>query len=147
MRLVRVLGYPAFEIVIEQLGIDDCAVMKVHMMGSLGHANYLEVCGNEFTPDEPHLAEELWETLGHTGGIVAAGWPDFDEAVAKAEEVVVPVQVNGKVRARLNVPADTREERLRELALADPQVMKYLEGKTVRKVVMAGGKLVSIVVS
>ena len=85
--------------------------------------------------------------LGHQGGIVAAGWPGFDEAVAKADEIVVPVQINGKVRARLTVPADSSEERLREMALSDPQVVKHLEGKTVRKVVVAGGKLVSIVVS
>jgi leucyl-tRNA synthetase len=99
------------------------------------------------SPFTPHMAEELWERLGHAGGIVAGGWPEFDEAVAKAEEVVIPVQINGKVRARLTVPADTSEERLRELALADPQVAKYIEGKTVRKVVVAGGRLVSIVVS
>jgi leucyl-tRNA synthetase len=97
------------------------------------------------SPFAPHMAEELWEKLGHTGGIVAAGWPTFDEAVAKAEEIVVPVQINGKVRARLTVPADSSEERLREIALSDPQVVKHLEGKTVRKVVVAGGKLVSIV--
>jgi leucyl-tRNA synthetase len=98
------------------------------------------------SPFTPHMAEELWEMLGHSGGIVAAGWPSFNEAVAKAEEIVVPVQVNGKVRARLTVPADTSEEQLRELALADPQVARHLEGKTVKKVVVAGGRLVSIVV-
>src|SRR5262249_17270018 len=56
------------------------------------------------SPFAPHMAEELWESLGHTGGIVAAGWPVSDEAVAKAEEIVVPVQINGKLRARLTVP-------------------------------------------
>jgi leucyl-tRNA synthetase len=97
------------------------------------------------SPFTPHMAEELWELLGHNGGIVAAGWPTFDEAVAKAEEIVIPVQINGKVRARLTVPADTSEDRLRELALADPQVVRHLEGKAVRKVVVAAGRLVSIV--
>jgi len=92
------------------------------------------------------MAEELWEMLGHPGGIVAAGWPVFDEAVAKAEQIVVPVQVNGKVRARLTVAAGTGEEALREVALADPQVRLHLDGKQVKKVVVAGGKLVSIVV-
>ena len=53
------------------------------------------------SPFAPHMCEELWETLGHAGGVVAAGWPEYDEAVAKAEEIVVPVQVNGKVRAPL----------------------------------------------
>ena len=100
------------------------------------------------SPFAPHMAEELWEALGHADGIVAAGWPKFDEAVARASEVVVPVQVNGKVRARLTVPAETSEDDLRALALADPQTAPHLAGKTVRKVVVAGGgKLVSIVVS
>ncbi len=99
------------------------------------------------SPFAPHMAEELWEQLGHSGGIVEAGWPTFDEAVAKAEQVVIPVQINGKIRARLTVAADTPEDRLREVALSDPQVVKHLEGKTVRKVVVAGGRLVSIVAS
>ncbi len=99
------------------------------------------------SPFAPHMAEELWEQLGHAGGIVAAGWPAYDETVAKPDEIVVPVQVNGKVRARLTVPADVSEERLRELALADPAVQKHLEGRTVKKVVVAGGRLVSIVVA
>jgi leucyl-tRNA synthetase len=98
-------------------------------------------------PFAPHMAEELWERLGHAGGVVAAGWPQFQEAVAKADEVVVPVQVNGKVRARLTVPADATDDQLRELALSDSQVARHLEGKTVRKVVVAGGqsRLISIV--
>jgi leucyl-tRNA synthetase len=97
------------------------------------------------SPFAPHMAEELWERLGHGGGIAAAGWPQFQESVARADEVVIPVQVNGKVRGRITVPANTPEEQLRALALADPNVAKHLEGKTVRKVVVAGGRLVSIV--
>jgi leucyl-tRNA synthetase len=84
--------------------------------------------------------------LGHPGGVVAAGWPAFDPEVAKASEITVPVQVNGKVRARLTVAAGTSEDQLRELALADPQVRSHLDGKQVKKVVVPGGKLVSIVV-
>jgi leucyl-tRNA synthetase len=102
------------------------------------------------SPFVPHMAEELWEHLGHANGVVAAGWPAFDEAVAKEEEIVVPVQVNGKVRARVTAPADATDDQLRELALADPAVVKHVEGKTVRKVVIAGAaasRLVSIVVS
>jgi leucyl-tRNA synthetase len=98
------------------------------------------------SPFAPHMAEELWEALGHKDGIVAAGWPEFDEVVAKAQEIVVPVQVNGKLRGRITVPADTDEETLRGLALADPHVRPYVDGKPIKKVVVAGGKLVSIVV-
>jgi leucyl-tRNA synthetase len=97
------------------------------------------------SPFAPHMAEELWERLGHANGIVAAGWPSYDEAVARAEELVVPVQVNGKVRGRVTVAADTSEDRLRELALADPQVAKHLDGKTVKKVVVVNGRMVSVV--
>ena len=65
--------------------------------------------------------------------------------MARADEIVVPVQVNGKVRGRLTVAADTSEAELRELALADPQVKKHLDGKTIKKVVVVNGKLVSVV--
>ena len=98
------------------------------------------------SPFAPHMAEELWEALGHAGGIAAAGWPEFDEAVAKAEEIVVPVQINGKLRGRLTVPAGTGDEQLQDRALSDPQLRQYLEGKQVKKIVVVAGKLVSIVV-
>jgi leucyl-tRNA synthetase len=97
------------------------------------------------SPFTPHMAEELWERLGHAGGVVAAGWPGYDENVARADQIVVPVQVNGKVRGRLTVPAGTADAQLQELALADPQVIKYLDGKTIKKVVVVNGKLVSVV--
>jgi leucyl-tRNA synthetase len=107
----------------------------------------IEALVRMISPFTPHMAEELWEMLGHADGIVAAGWPVFDEAVARSEEIVVPVQINGKLRARVTAPANTPDEQLRELVLADPQVMKHLEGRTVKKIVIAGGRLVSIVVS
>jgi leucyl-tRNA synthetase len=99
------------------------------------------------SPFTPHLVEELWERLGHAGGVVAAGWPAFDPDVAKADEVVVPVQVNGKLRSRLTVPADATEEQLRTLALADPAVQSHTQGRRVVKVVIAKGKLVNVVVA
>jgi leucyl-tRNA synthetase len=98
------------------------------------------------SPFAPHMSEELWEKLGHREGVVAAGFPKADEAAAKHEELVVPVQVNGKLRARLSVPVDISEDDLRAAALADPQVKTYTEGKTIAKVVVARGRLVSIVV-
>jgi leucyl-tRNA synthetase len=98
------------------------------------------------SPFTPHLAEELWEHTGHEGGIVFAPWPAFDPEVAKADEVVIPVQVNGKLRGRVTVPADSSEDAIRDAALADPAVAAHLAGKTVVKVIVARGKLVSIVV-
>ena len=71
------------------------------------------------SPFAPHTAEELWHMLGHTEGLTRTAWPAFDPEIAKAEEMVVPVQVNGKLRARLTVPAEIGEEELRERALAD----------------------------
>jgi leucyl-tRNA synthetase len=99
------------------------------------------------SPFAPHTGEELWEMLGHSGGLAAARWPTYDPEVAKADQVVVPVQINGKVRARLTVAADASEDELRDAALADTAVRTHTQGKTIRKVVVAKGPLVSVVVS
>jgi leucyl-tRNA synthetase len=99
------------------------------------------------SPFAPHMAEEMWEMLGHAGGLAAASWPSFDAEAARADEVVVPVQINGKVRARLTVPADISEDALREAALADATVKTHTHGRNVRKVLVAKGPLVSVVVS
>jgi leucyl-tRNA synthetase len=99
------------------------------------------------SPFAPHMAEELWQMLDHPETLADAKWPSFDIEVAKAAEVVVPVQVNGKLRARITAPADAAEDQLRELALADPAIKAHTGGKTIRKVVVAKGPLVSIVVA
>jgi leucyl-tRNA synthetase len=106
----------------------------------------IEALVRMLSPFAPHMAEEMWEMLDHPGGIVAAGWPQYDEAVAKADQIVVPVQVNGKVRGRVTVDAAASEDDLRAAALADPAIQAYVAGKDVKKIVVAGGKLVSIVV-
>jgi leucyl-tRNA synthetase len=98
------------------------------------------------SPFAPHMAEELWERLGHRAGLTRASWPVYDPDVARAEEIVVPVQVNGKVRSRLTVPSGANEDELRERALADPSVAAYIGSREVRNVVVARGRLVNIVV-
>jgi leucyl-tRNA synthetase len=98
------------------------------------------------SPFAPHTAEELWQMLGHPECLVTATWPTFDPKVARADEVVVPVQINGKVRARVTARADASEDELRELALSDAVVRGHTAGKTIRKVVVAKGPLVSVVV-
>src|SRR3954447_20767347 len=98
------------------------------------------------SPFAPHMAEELWELLGHADGVVAAGWPAADAAVAAEEAIVVPVQVNGKVRGRVSVPTGIDEASLEAAALADPAIQAHTAGKTIVKVVVAKGRLVSIVV-
>jgi leucyl-tRNA synthetase len=99
------------------------------------------------SPFAPHTAEELWQRLGHPCELSAAAWPSFDADVARAEAIVIPVQINGKVRARLTVAAGLPDGELEALALADPSVRAHTEGKTIRKVVIARGSLVSVVVS
>jgi len=98
------------------------------------------------SPFAPHLAEEMWERLGHFDGLGRAVWPSFDPDVARAEEIVVPVQVNGRVRSRLTMAVDTPDEELRERALADAIVQSYTAGRTVKTVVVAKGRLVNVVV-
>jgi leucyl-tRNA synthetase len=99
------------------------------------------------SPFAPHMAEELWQVLGHPQTLAAAEWPVFDHEVARAEEVVVPVQINGKVRARLKVRAGLSDRELEDVAFADASVLAHTTGKTIRKVVVAKGPLVSVVVS
>ena len=98
------------------------------------------------SPFTPHLAEELWAHLGHDASVVTAAWPAYDEAAAREEEVEIPVQVNGKVRGRVTVPAEASEQTIEAAALAAPQIRTYLEGKQVAKVIVARGRLVSVVV-
>jgi leucyl-tRNA synthetase len=91
--------------------------------------------------------EELWEMYGHRDGLGAATWPSFDGEVAKAEELEIPVQVNGKLRGVVRVPPGISDAELEKIALADPNVQAHTAGKTIRKVVIVKGRLVSIVVS
>ena len=96
-------------------------------------------------PFTPHLAEELWESTGHAGGVTAAGWPTFDPEIARAEEVELPVQVNGKVRAHLTVPVETSEAEVRRLALADRHVQARTSGQQVVRVIVVRRRLVNVV--
>jgi leucyl-tRNA synthetase len=112
-------------------------------------------------PETPHIAEELWQRrrgrsefrLAKGGGIFDAeasihvqAWPAWDPELAKAEVITLVVQVNGKVRDKIEAPADISEEDARQAALTSPTVQRWLEGKSVRKVIFAGGKLINIVV-
>ena len=97
------------------------------------------------SPFTPHVGEELWEALGHADGVAAAGWPEADAGVAAGETVVVPVQVNGKVRARVTVPIDASRAELERLALETSQVQAHTEGKRIDRVLVVPGRMVSIV--
>lgn len=97
------------------------------------------------SPIAPHIAEELWEVLGHTGTITYEPWPTFDEAWTVDQEVEIVVQVNGKIVERVSIAADLDKAAMEEKAKQLPKVAELIEGKTIRKVVAVPGKLVNIV--
>ncbi len=96
-------------------------------------------------PFAPHIAEELWERLGHTESVFDAGWPSFDAALATEETVEIAVQVNGKLRGRLQVSRDTEKDEALKLAMADPTIAKFVSGEP-KKIIFVPGRLLNIVV-
>ena len=98
-------------------------------------------------PMAPHMTEELWEMNGHPYSIHQQSFPSWDDALAAEDVITLVVQVNGKVRDKLEVPADIEESEARRLALASPRVQAYVEGKTVAKTVYVPGRLVNVVVN
>ncbi len=97
-------------------------------------------------PFTPYLAEELWELLGRSGPVFRQSWPKCDEAVAQEDALEIPVQVNGKLRARISAPLGASQAELEKIALADAKVLPFTEGKQVVKVIVVPEKLVNIVV-
>ena len=97
-------------------------------------------------PIVPHITEELWRRLGHDELLSSTSWPQYDPAAVVDEEVLVVVQVNGKLRSKITLPAGMDEDALKAKALADEKVQPFLEGLQVRKVICVPGKLVNIVV-
>ena len=97
------------------------------------------------SPIVPHLAEELWRALGNDSSIFLSSWPTYREDALVKEDLLIVVQVNGKLRSRLTVTADTNAERIKELALADERVSKFVENRPIKKVIVVKKKLVNIV--
>ena len=106
---------------------------------------YMEGFVQLLAPITPHLGEELWEILGNTEGISYVPWPTYDETQLQEEEVQLVLQVNGKVRAKLNVAVDTGKDKKEKLALNNELIKKHIEGKSIRKVIVVPNKLVNIV--
>jgi len=98
------------------------------------------------SPIVPHICHELWQALGHAEAVIDARWPEPDPAALKADMVTLVVQVNGKLRGRIEVPADAGNDAVVESALADPNVQKFVAGQPIKKRVVVPGKLVNIVI-
>jgi len=107
----------------------------------------LELLTLMLAPMTPHLAEELWEMLGHAGGLWTAGWPAFDEALTRDDEVEIPVQVNGRLRGKVKVPVGTSGDEVEKLAKADPVIAPHLAGKSIVKRIFVPNKLLNLVVA
>jgi leucyl-tRNA synthetase len=107
----------------------------------------LELLTLMLAPMTPHLAEELWEMLGHTGGLWTAGWPAFDEALTREDEVEIPVQVNGRLRGKIKVAVGTGEEEVVKLAQSDAVIAPHLAGKRIVKRIYVPNKLLNLVVA
>lgn len=97
------------------------------------------------SPMTPHISQELWVAFGNEGLVLDASWPAVDESALVADTIQLVVQVNGKVRAKLDVPASASKDELESMAMADEAVQRNIDGKTVRKVIVVPGKLVNIV--
>jgi leucyl-tRNA synthetase len=105
----------------------------------------MESLAKLLTPFTPHIAEELWASLGHDEIVVASAWPQFDAELAREEELEIPVQLNGKLIARVMVPADVSDDAMKEAALASDRVQAKLEGKEVVKTIVVSKRLINLV--
>jgi leucyl-tRNA synthetase len=97
-------------------------------------------------PIVPHIAQTLWESLGHSGIVATAPWPKVDESALVQDAIEMVVQVNGKLRGKITVPVGAEREAIQAFALADETVQRFVEGQTPKKVIVVPGKLVNIVV-
>jgi leucyl-tRNA synthetase len=98
------------------------------------------------SPYAPHLAEELWRALGGEESIAKQSWPAWDESALVESSIEVPVQINGKVKAKISVPPDASQDAIGQAALADEKVQSLIDGKTIVKLIVVPGRLVNLVV-
>jgi leucyl-tRNA synthetase len=98
-------------------------------------------------PITPHISHELWNRLGHTGAVIDAGWPAVDESALVQDSLQLVIQVNGKLRGHIEMPASASREEVEAAARANENVLRFVDGLTIRKVIVVPGKLVNIVAS
>ena len=99
------------------------------------------------SPIVPHITDALWREFGHTEPVIDAAWPEIDDSALVQNELQLMVQVNGKLRAKIIVPADADQKQIEETAVSDDNVQKFIAEKDIRKVIVVPGRLVNIVVS
>ena len=97
------------------------------------------------SPFVPHITEELWQEIGEKGSIINQPWPVYDEKVLKKEEKLIVIQINGKLRSRIMVKSDATDDEIKDLALKDEKVKKFIQGKKIKKSIIVPGKLINIV--
>jgi leucyl-tRNA synthetase len=120
-------------------------VNEVYRVGEIGRSQAQRFV-LLLAPMAPHICEECWSHLGHGESLAHEDWPAYDESMLAEETVELPVQINGKVRARIHVPADASQDTAIEAALADERVQEHIAGKTVVKKIAVPGRLVNLVV-
>jgi len=97
------------------------------------------------SPFVPHFAEELWETLGNRASIIKTRWPDYDPEAVLEDEILIVIQVNGRLRDRMTIPTSYGEEEVKAWALKSERIRKLVEGKEIKRVILVPKKLVNIV--
>ena len=116
------------------------------LTGTAEWAEAIDILLRLLAPIAPHMAEELWERLGRGYSVHQQTWPKFDASAVVAETITIPVQVNGKLRDRITVPADADEAAIKDAALASEVVQKFLDGKPLRQVIYAKGRMLNLLV-
>jgi leucyl-tRNA synthetase len=139
----------------ERLHFNTAIAAVMELVGALGDAQAsaepavlragVDAVLRLLAPFVPHVAAELWEAVGHTAGIEAGGWPAVDVAALIRDEVELPVQVNGRLRGRILVPAAATAEAILAAALDDENVRTHLAGKPVRKHVLVPGRMLNLI--
>ena len=136
---------------IERLSYNTAIAAQMELLNTMREANCAERAVVEemvllVAPFAPHFAEEAWERLGHDRSIFEASWPEWDEALTVEDTVELAVQVNGKTRGKVTVRRDATEDEAVKAAYAEPSIRKFVEGKTVKKVILVPNRLLNLVV-
>jgi leucyl-tRNA synthetase len=98
------------------------------------------------SPITPHICHALWQKLGRENALIYASWPNFDESILKRKEIEIIIQINGKLRGKLNIDAESKQEDLEKMVMSNDKIIKFLDGKSVKKFIYVKGKLINVVI-